>query len=173
MATTETSSGRETEQAVRDLFHAVFVERDFSDPGRFWTDDSLDHFLPQGIDVRGKTDLKRYFEDLFRSLPDWSLEIEQVTAEGRRAVVQWTGRGTFTGAPWQGMDATGGRIELRGVDVIVLDEDGRLVENTVYYDGMEYLRAAGLMPPRDSAGERAMLAAGNAVTRLKRRLRNR
>jgi hypothetical protein len=84
--------------------------------------------------------------------------------------VQWTGTGTFSGAQWQGIEPTGDRVELRGCDVIRLDEDGHVEENTVYYDGAEFLRQIGMLPKRDSGAERAMIAASNAARRLRRRI---
>jgi steroid delta-isomerase-like uncharacterized protein len=159
-----------SEQAVRDIFRGVFEERDLSDPHRYWTDSSVDHFLALGISVRGAHDLAQFFRDFFAAVPDFKLEVEHVVAQDRHAVVQWTGTGTFSGAQWQGIEPTGDRVELRGCDVIRLDEDGRVEENTVYYDGAEFLRQIGMLPKRDSGAERAMIAASNAARRLRRRI---
>jgi steroid delta-isomerase-like uncharacterized protein len=159
-----------TEQLVRDVFRDVFDNRDFSDPYRYWTDESVDHFVALGISVRGARNLAQFFNDLFAAIPDWKLEIEHVVADDRHAVVQWTATGTFSGAQWQGIEPTGDRVALRGIDAIRLDEDGRVEENTVYYDGAEFPRQIGMLPTRDSAAERAMIAASNAARRLRRRL---
>ena len=51
------------------------------------------------------------------------------------------------------------------------DAEGRVTENRVYYDGATFARAAGMLPRRDSAADRAMLAAFNAATKAKRRIR--
>jgi hypothetical protein len=74
---------------------------------------------------------------------------------------------TFTGTPFQGIEATGRPVELRGVDMIEI-ADGKNVTNTAYYDGMAFARGAGLLPPQDSGAERAMRSAVNAATRLRR-----
>jgi hypothetical protein len=113
--------------------------------------------------------LATWRSSLTTSSRHWKLEIEHVVAD-RHAVVQWTATGTFSGAQWQGIEPTGDRVALRGIDAIRLDEDGRVEENTVYYDGAEFLRQIGMLPKRDSAAERAMIAASNAARRLRRRL---
>jgi steroid delta-isomerase-like uncharacterized protein len=158
---------------ARETFRVLFDERDLSDPYRFWTDDSVDHFLAAGQTVRGAHALTGFFRELFDAVPDWKVEIENTFDDGDRQVtVQWRGTGTFTGSPFMGIEATGKRIDLRAVDVFRFDADAKVVSNTVYYDGAEFARQVGMLPPRNSAMDRAMLAAFNAGTRLKRRLKS-
>ncbi len=75
----------------------------------------------------------------------------------RQAVVQWHATGTFTGAPFLGIEPTGRRIEIHGLDVIRFDANHKIETNTVYYDGAQFARDIGMLPPRDSALDRAML----------------
>jgi steroid delta-isomerase-like uncharacterized protein len=166
------TDARTPSDLARETFRVLFEERDLSDPYRFWTDDSIDHFLAAGISVRGAHDLTKWFQDLFAAVPDWHVEIENTIDDGdRQAVVQWRGGGTFTGAPFLGIEPAGRTIDLRAVDVFRFDENGKVESNTVYYDGAEFARQVGLLPPRDSALDRGMLAAFNAGTRLKARLK--
>lgn len=172
MQTTATKDTRTPSEIAREAFHGIFVERDLSDPSRYWSDDSVDHFLAAGQSVRGAEALAQWFRDLFSAVPDWTLEIENTVDDGdRQVVVQWHATGTHTGAPYLGIEPSGRSIDLRGVDVIRLDADGKIDTNTVYYDGAEYGRQIGMLPRRDSAADRAMLAAFNAGSRLRRRLR--
>jgi steroid delta-isomerase-like uncharacterized protein len=154
-------------------FHGIFVERDLSDPYRYWTDESVDHFLGAGVTVRGAEGLAQWFRDLFAAVPDWTLEIERCVDDGdRTAMVQWRASGTMNGStPFLGIEPNGRRIELRGVDVMSFDPDGKVSTNTVYYDGAGFARDIGMLPPRDSALDRALLAAFNGATKLKKRLR--
>src|SRR4051812_50064023 len=169
--TTAATSGTLSER-VREIFHAIFDERDLSDPYRYWTDESVDYFLAAGRTVRGAHDLAQWFRDLFAAVPDWKLEIENTVDDGdRQVVVQWHATGTFNGSePFLGIEPNGRRIDMRAVDVIKLDADGKGDTNTVYYDGAEFARQLGMLPPRDSAADRAMLAAFNGATKLRRRL---
>jgi hypothetical protein len=80
---------------------------------------------------------------------------------------------TFDGAPWQGIEPTGSRVTVRGVDVISLDPDGKVDQNTVYYDGAGFARQIGMLPREGSTADRAVLAAFNLSTKAKERLRSR
>jgi steroid delta-isomerase-like uncharacterized protein len=172
-----TTSGEATQsslgQRAREIFSAIFDERDLSDPYRYWTDDSVDHFLAAGKSVRGAEALAQWFRDLFAAVPDWKLEVENTIDDGdRQVVVQWHATGTFNGeSGFLGIEPTGRPLEVRGVDVIRLDENDKVVTNTVYYDGAEFARQIGMLPARDSAADKAMLGAFNGATKLKKRLR--
>ena len=48
--------------------------------------------------------------------------------------------------------------------------DGLLVDNTIYYDMLSFARQVGMLPSAGSRGDRAMTAAFNAQTDLRRRL---
>jgi steroid delta-isomerase-like uncharacterized protein len=171
---TETTQTRTPSELAREAFRIVFEERDLSDPYRLWSDETENHFLAADESVKGAQALTQWFKQLFDAVPDWRIEIENTFDDGeRQAVVQWRGTGTFTGASFMGIEPTGKRIEIRGVDVFNFDADGKVGTNTIYYDGAEFARQIGMLPPRDSAVDRGMLAAFNAGTRLKQRLKQR
>lgn len=160
------------EAHVRETFRRLFDERDLSDPYAYWSDDSVDHFLAAGLSVRGAPALAEFFAGLFTAIPDWRLEIENIVDDGGgQVVVQWTATGTFTGAPFIGIEPTGRAVAIRGVDVIRLDADGRIDTNTVYYDGAEFARQVGMLPARDSRVDRWMLSAFNGATKLRRAIK--
>lgn len=155
----------------REAFRILFDDRDLSDPSRLWSEDSVDHFLAAGQSVRGAQALAQWFRELLAAVPDFRMEILNAFDDGdRQAVIQWHAGGTFSGSPFLGIEATGRRIEIRGVDVMRFDSDGRIDEDTIYYDGAEFARQVGMLPPRDSAADRMTLTAFNAKTRLWRRL---
>jgi hypothetical protein len=99
------------------------------------------------------------------------MEVEAVHAHEDGATICWRATGTFTGAPWMGIEPTGARIDLPGVDVMRFDADDRVIDNVVYYDGATFAREIGMLPKRDSTADRAMLHAFNAATKAKRRFR--
>jgi steroid delta-isomerase-like uncharacterized protein len=172
MTKTSSAATQTPSENARELFRDLFDDRDLSDPSRYWTDDSVDHFLAAGRTVRGAEALAQWFRDLFAAVPDWRLEIENTVDDGdRQVVVQWHATGTLTGAPFLGIEPNGRSVDIRGVDVIRFDADGKIETNTVYYDGAEFARQVGMLPRRDSAADRAVLAAFNGATKLKRRLR--
>ena len=168
-----TPETRSPGQMARESFEALFNRRDFDAVRPFWTESSVDHFLALGIDVRGPERLEAFFRELFAAVPDYTMTIENIVEDDRHAVVQWTGTGTFDGESFQGIEPTGKRISMRGCDVIRLSEDGTLDENTIYYDGAEFARQIGMLPPRDSAMDKGMTEVFNTVIKLRSRMRTR
>ena len=75
-------------------------------------------------------------------MPDAETTVHNVVAAERQAAVEWRTVGTFTGSPFEGVEATGGRLELRGLDLLEI-EDGRILKNTAYYDGAAFMRQLG------------------------------
>lgn len=164
-------SAMTNEARAREIFRRLFDDRDLSDPYAYWSDDSVDHFLAAGESVSGAPALAEWFSRLFAAVPDWRLEVENVVDDGDdQVVVQWTGTGTFTGAPFLGIQSTGRRIELRGCDVIRLDADGRIASNTIYYDGAAFARQVGLLPTQGSRADRVITQAFNGLTTLRRKV---
>jgi steroid delta-isomerase-like uncharacterized protein len=136
-----------------------------------YADDAVVDFVPLEV-FRGSEAVRQFFVGLFAAIPDLETTYELAAASDHTAVVEWRMRGTFDGAAFQGIEPTGKQVELRGVDVMRIEND-RIAHNTAYYDGMDFARQIGMMPAQDSAGERAMIGAFNAVTRLRGRLSQR
>ena len=65
-----------------------------------------------------------------------------------------------------GRRPTGRRIELRGLDWLEVEDD-KVVRNTAFADGAALARGIGLLPPQDSAAEKAMFTAFNAFTKAR------
>ena len=166
-AATERAS---TAELARDYFGAL-MDRDPDRMAAHWHPEGVEDLVPVGV-LRGPEGVRDFFRELFAAIPDAEAVLERVTADERGAVTQWRMSRTFTGAPFQGVRPNGRRIEMRGADCLEF-EHGMIVRNTVYYDGMAFARGVGLLPDRDSAGEKVMLAAFNALTSLRERLAGR
>ena len=153
------------EQHARSYFEAL-GRRDLEGMAGHWAPDGVDDVVPLAV-LRGPDEVRGFFRELFAAVPDLETVVERVVADERHATVEWRLTGTFEGAPFQGIEPTGRRVELRGVDLLEI-EDGKIARNTAYYDGAEFARQVGMLPRRDSGGERAMMNAFNAVTRLRK-----
>jgi len=171
--TTDTEQ-RTASDVARETFRILFEEKDLSRAPEFWTEDSVDHFVAAGVTVRGIAALTEWFRDLLTAVPDWTIEIENMFDDGgRQVVVQWRGGGTFTGGPFLGIQPNGRSLDIKGVDVFRFDDDWKVAQNTVYYDGAEFARQVGMLPPRDSTADRMTLKAFNARTRLTQKIKSR
>ena len=149
------------------IFEAL-QQRDLDAVATLQHDDIVDDFVAVGV-YRGKAGVRGFFEELFAAVPDLTLTPQRILDAGDHAIVQWRLTGTFSGGPFQGVRATGRRVELRGVDVMHI-VDGLLVDNVIYYDGLSFARQIGMLPAAASRGDRAMTAAFNAATDLRSKL---
>lgn len=156
------------EDVARSYFEAV-AARDPDAMASHWSADGVDDLVPIGI-LRGSGEVRDFFAGLFAAIPDFEFVVERITAGESTAAVQWRATGTFDGGPFQGIEPTGRRVELRGCDCLEVEE-GKLVRNTAYYDGMAFARSIGMMPPLDSPAEKAMKTAFNSFTKLRGALR--
>jgi steroid delta-isomerase-like uncharacterized protein len=154
-----------TEALVRGYFDDI-ARRDTAAMASHWREDGVDDLVPLGP-LRGTGEITAFFRELFAAVPDVETTVSRVVAGETQAVVEWRMTGHFTGAPFQGVDATGKRVEIRGLDLFEI-EDGKIAGNTAYYDGMTFARQIGLMPPENSSAENAMKGAFNAATKVRR-----
>ena len=153
------------EQTLRSYFDAI----DNRDPDAIvahWRDDGVDDVVPVGV-LRGRDELRGYFETLFAAVPDARITVTRLVAGEQSCAVEWRIEGTFDGAPYLGIEPTGKHVEMRGFDLFEL-EDGELVTCTGYFDGASFARQIGMLPPDGSGADRAMKSAFNAMTKLRR-----
>jgi steroid delta-isomerase-like uncharacterized protein len=135
--------------------------------------DIVEEITGVGI-FRGRDEVRDFFDGLMKAAPDMKVVVERTISEGDTVVVQWRMHGTFTGGPlFNGVQPTGGRLELRGCDVIEVSEAGKITRNTAYQDGLELARTLGMMPPQASPAEKAMIAAFNTATKVRQAVRDR
>lgn len=154
-------TGRESAELARTLMAAV-GRHDLDAVRALDSPDVVDDFVAIGV-FSGVDAVVGFFAELFAAVPDFRLDVLDVTAEGDTAVVQWHATGTFTGGPFQGIHATGRSVDLRGCDVMRFD-GGLLKHNTIYYDGLAFARQIGLLPTEGSSADRALQAVFNART---------
>lgn len=152
---------------ARAYFEAM-AAADLDEAAKYWAPDILERIAPVG-DLKGPREVRAFFEQLFTAVPDMRFEVLDLIAADNKAAVRWRSAGTFCGGPFQGIEPTGSRIELEGLDLLTI-EDGLIHRNDAYYDGTQFARQVGLLPPRDSTAERGMTAAFNARTRVWHRL---
>jgi steroid delta-isomerase-like uncharacterized protein len=84
--------------------------------------------------LEGPEAFKEMLGQTHHVFPDLTIEVHEVVAEGGRAVVRWTYRGTFERGEMFGVEADGQAVEVTGLtryritDGVVVEERG-LVDN--------------------------------------------
>ena len=137
-----------------------------------WSEDVIAEITSQGV-FRGREEITQFFVELFAAVPDAELVVDRINGGDGVASVEWHMHGTFDGeTPFRGIEPTGAWLEIRGCDVAEVEGE-EITRITAYADGMEIARAMGMMPPLESAGERAMIQAFNLATKARRALRER
>ena len=155
---------RTPEETVLSYFDAV-IARDPAAMAEHWADEGIEDIVPVGV-FRGPEEVKAYFTELFTAMPDAEMTVERTLAQDDNVLVQWRMSGTFDGGPLMGVDPTGRRIELRGLDWLEVEGD-KITRNTAFADGAALARGMGLLPPQGSAAEKAMFGAFNAFTKAR------
>jgi steroid delta-isomerase-like uncharacterized protein len=153
------------EEHARSSFDAL-ARRDVDAIGEHYREDCVVDIVPIGV-FRGRQALVDFWRETLAAVPDLETTVTRVVAGETQAAVEWRMRGHHTGAPLQGIDPTGKLMELRGLDLLEI-EDGETVSNTAYYDGAAFARELGMLPPQDSGAERTMKTAFNAVTKVRK-----
>jgi hydroxyacylglutathione hydrolase len=147
-------------------YFAALARRDVEAMAALWAPDGEEHIAGQ-VDAVGPEGVRAYFTELFTAFPDFTLTVRSTTAQENRVAVHWTATGTMAGPLW-GVEPTGARVELEGIDLLRV-EDGRIVRNDAVPDGMSVARQMGLVPEAGSATEHRLFAAFNARTRAARK----
>lgn len=129
---------------------------------QFWTADTVERFPDRTC--RGPEEIASYFEDVFAAMPDFHMEVIAVAEQGDDVFVHWRFTGTHLGR-LMGLAPTGKKVEIDGMDHFVV-RDGAVVSNFVVFDQMQYALQLGMLPPPDSAGDRALKRIFNARTKL-------
>lgn len=164
------TKAKQVEQTARSYFEAV-TGRDIDAMAGYWDSEVILDLVPIGV-KRGPAEYRSFFEELFRAFPDSEFVVTRITANADVAAVEWRMAGTHSGGSFQGIEPTGRRIDIRGCDCLDITE-GKILRNTAYYDGMQFARGVGMLPPQDSGAERAIFQAFNAVTKVRRAVQER
>lgn len=118
--------------------------------------------------LRGPEEIAGYFEDLFVALPDATFTLLGLAGEGETVMARWRLTGTHRGAPFEGLEASGARVDIDGVDHFIV-RDQTVASNFVIFDQMQFARQLGLLPAAGSRLDVGLRTAFNALARRRRR----
>jgi steroid delta-isomerase-like uncharacterized protein len=96
-------------------------------------------------DIHGTQEAKQYVSLYKNAFPDLSITVEDVIAEGDKAVTRVTLRGTHQGETEEFGPPTGRQVEAKGVTISRI-EGGEIVEDWDSYDNLSVLQQLGLAP---------------------------
>ena len=129
-----------------------------------WDEETIARF-PTGS-YRGADEIVGWFDTLFTALPDLTMTMESMAEQDTTVFVRWRMTGTHTGGTLEGIEPTGRRLDLDGIDNFVFRPgSGVVASNTVVFDQMTFARQLGLLPADGSRVDVGLKLAFNTLTR--------
>ena len=105
--------------------------------------------MPDGI-FEGRTAIRERLARELEAIPDVTHTVMSFVEQGDAFADEWTFVGTHTGPfllpDGSTLPATGKRVEVRGMEIVRVGPDGKIVLNTLYYDNMAVAAQLGLVP---------------------------
>lgn len=99
--------------------------------------------VPAGRRYTGGDIVGENYRHLWDGFPGLRREITRWTFGDDSAVIELTLRGVH-GGPYRGIRATGRKIDLRIIAHFQFDAEGRIAQETAYYDTLTFRRQLGL-----------------------------
>lgn len=116
---------RGDDSAMRELVHPKYLHR------------------APNQEIRGRDQLKVFFNAYRKGLPDLNVSIDDLVASGDKVVISMTLNGTHTG-DLMGIPATGKPLSVHGM-VISRIEDGRIIEEWEILDMLGLVQQLGVV----------------------------
>lgn len=112
-------------------------------------EDFIEHEVTPGI-TPDRQGALTWFKTMFAAVPDSRAEIRHLLTSGDRVAIHTTMSGTDTGGFMPGMPPTGKAFEMGGIDILRVNDEGKVAEHWGIQDIMGAMGQLGLLhPPPD------------------------
>ena len=128
-------------QLVREYFRA-FLEADEAWWNKHIAPDFKRHDPGLPFEVIGPGGVKQLAEALLPGIPDMTLPIVDLVAEGEKVLARLSVKGTH-GGELMGVPATGAKIDIAVLDLFQI-RDGKLIEHWALLDNLGLMRQIGV-----------------------------
>jgi predicted ester cyclase len=132
----------QSKQLVRRFYTEVVGGGDYSNLDGFVAAEYVDHNAAEG--GRGPDVVRAHLEAIRMTLSDFTIQIEDIFADGDHVITRVTGRGTHLGE-WMGIEPTGREVRLKGINIDRV-ERGRIAEHWGEADTIGMLVQMGVDP---------------------------
>jgi steroid delta-isomerase-like uncharacterized protein len=156
---------RTPEQVVADFLDAL-GSHDVEKFGGACADDIVE-VLAGTAPLDGIDNELAFARDLLAAFPDLEIEVTRLMTIDQVVAAEWTRRGTFSGADFQGLPANGARFDSPAAGFFEI-ENGLIKRLTVYADLNKFARDLGVVPPEGSRAERLAMSMFRTRVRFKR-----
>jgi steroid delta-isomerase-like uncharacterized protein len=105
--------------------------------------DFVQHFLPDGSEMKGLNELRNHIRSHREAFPDWTEEIDLIVAEGDLVAIHFTSTGTNNGS-FLDNPPTGKQIHINEMSIFRV-VDGKIVEQWLLPDLLSLNQQLGLI----------------------------
>jgi len=133
---------------ARRLFEEVWSQGNVVVLEELVTNDYVGHSPPH--EIHGPEGAKQFISVFRNAFPDIHFTVEDQIAEGDKAVIRWTARGTHKGE-FQGIPPTGKQVVVTGIGIFRV-ANGKLVEGWTNADLLGILQQLGAIPAPKQSG---------------------
>jgi steroid delta-isomerase-like uncharacterized protein len=112
------------------VFDEIFNQGKFQVADEIYAPDFQNHGLHRSVDL--KTDQEAVHAEK-KAFPDLRMSVQEIIAEGDKVAVLWTFQGTHSRSGYEGLPATGTRVQVRGITIWRI-VDGRILEEWSSFD---------------------------------------
>jgi len=133
------------EQLLKDMVEAM-NSKNIDQILSIYTDDCIVEDIGGGSTLKGKEEVRNFYEGLFTAYPDFKVELQSKFASGNQvcgeSIMSGTHKGKMPGMP---IEPTGKHWSVRGASVSEL-KDGKAYKSRIYFDMASILQQLGVMP---------------------------
>jgi predicted ester cyclase len=133
----------ESKQLIRRFYAEVVGAADYSNLDSFVAADYVVHNAAEESS-RGPDVVRTHLEAIRMTLPDFTVQLEDIFAEGDHVITRVMERGTHLGE-WMCIKPTGREVRLRGINIDRVDR-GRIAEHWGEADTIGMLAQMGVDP---------------------------
>ena len=164
-ASAQSLSETERNREVVTTFHELMNRGEWKQAADLFAPDVRHHISWRGVGkdeviVSGRATLADNTEDIFRTFPDWKMEIVSMVADGDSVVVRCRVSGTHLGVGTKrvnggflvGVQPTGKRFQVQQMHWYVL-RDGKITDHFANRDDLGMTQQLGLLPLPPAAGQ--------------------
>lgn len=132
-------------KALIERMHSELVQgRDGSRVEQFFAPEFVSHSMPAPL-TPDRVGVRRFMEGVADALPDLSVDIDVMVAEGDLVAVRSIMRGTHR-RELMGVPPSGRRVAIDGIDILRI-ADGRIVEHWGLTNVLGFLEQSGRLAP--------------------------
>ena len=154
-----------TPDEIRTLIAEHVEAENARDPERVmatYSDDCIFEDVPRDRRHVGRAAILANYRELWVGFPKMIRRIDRMTIDGNSCVCELTLTGSHDG-PYRGVPASGRSGTVRICCHFAVAADGRVRQETAYYDSHTLVQQLGLLPGLDSLQGRLLLAAMNPL----------